>query len=305
MRSSKNGSPVYSRYQSSEKLRTANPKDCKNLTFDALTFFLLMQPDERVLSSCDVTDLIKNSLFLCVLSAPIFIVSLFLAFYFLYCYALSASIFVRNEIQSATLFHRAIVTLQLLELTSRGFAIVPRFAVGSICFFTIPFVVFFLIVFFGFMPMPIVVLVFIAAQTAAATALSRFIGEYLARRVSVRSLLRDTQCRVLGTPRPADLYAYNLWLIASSAEYTDRKTGSPGYVTRKEARLSLDSIDYRPTLTFATVLFYLRCRTVDVHSLPRLIVVLAAATIRSNLRSSLHVSRRLIPHVVDIVTVHS
>ncbi|KYQ59975.1 hypothetical protein ALC60_00981, partial [Trachymyrmex zeteki] len=35
----------------------------------------------------------------------------------------SASVFVWSEIQSATLFHRAIVTLQLLELTSRGFAV--------------------------------------------------------------------------------------------------------------------------------------------------------------------------------------
>ncbi|KYN10858.1 hypothetical protein ALC57_17058 [Trachymyrmex cornetzi] len=32
-------------------LRTANPKDFKNVTFDALSFFLM----ERVLSSCDVT----------------------------------------------------------------------------------------------------------------------------------------------------------------------------------------------------------------------------------------------------------
>ncbi|KYN24365.1 hypothetical protein ALC57_04027, partial [Trachymyrmex cornetzi] len=224
-------------------LRTANPKDCKNLTFDALNFFLLMQPDERVLLSCDVTGLVKNSLSLCVRSAPmsnctlvvapegIFIVSL--AFFFLHCYALSASVFVQSEIQSATLFHRAIVTLQLLELTSRGFAI-------------------------------ILVLVFIAAQTAAAAALS-------------------LKAKSLAVTRLADLYPYHLWLIASSAEYPDRKTGSPGYVTRKEARLSLDSADCRPTLTFATVL-YLRCRTVDVRSLPRLIVVLVAATIRSNLQ---------------------
>ena len=38
----------------------------------------------------------------------------------------------------------------------------PRFAVESIRFF----VAFFLIIFFGFMPMPILVLAFIAAQTA-------------------------------------------------------------------------------------------------------------------------------------------
>jgi len=87
------------------------------------------------------------------------------------CYALSA--FIGAEIQSAVLFHRAIVTLRLLEL-SRIFAIVyrfrqagcsasrgpeapnigrndnapPRFAVDSIRFF----VVFFFVVFFGFMP---------------------------------------------------------------------------------------------------------------------------------------------------------
>ncbi|KYN17599.1 hypothetical protein ALC57_10114 [Trachymyrmex cornetzi] len=194
-----------------------------------------MQPDERVLSSCDVTGLIKNSLSLCVHSAPCTRGHFYRPFgvflSFLYCYALFASVFVRSEIQS--LFHRAIVTLHLLELTSRGFAIV------------IFFVVFFLIVFFGFIPMPILVLVFIAAQTAAATALS----------LKAESL----------AVTHADLYPYHLWLIASSAEYSDRKTGSPGYVTRKEACLSLDSTDCRPTLKFATVL-YLRCRTVDVRS---------------------------------------
>jgi len=52
-----------------QKLRTANPKDCKNLTFDALSFFLLIQLDERMLSSGDVIGLIKNSLSLCVRSA--------------------------------------------------------------------------------------------------------------------------------------------------------------------------------------------------------------------------------------------
>jgi len=96
----------------------------------------------------------------------------------------SAPVFVRSEIQSA--IHRAIVTLQLFELTallsSITFATLatspikdpsapnigrngnapPRFAVGSIRFF----VAFFLIIFFGFMPMPILVLAFIAAQTA-------------------------------------------------------------------------------------------------------------------------------------------
>ncbi|KYN12130.1 hypothetical protein ALC57_15710 [Trachymyrmex cornetzi] len=99
-------------------------------------------------SSAPITGLVKNSLSLCVRSAPtsnctlvvapegIFIVSL--AFFF-HCYALSASVFMQSEIQSATLFHRAIVTLQLLELTSRGFAIrfigeylVRRVSIGEI-----------------------------------------------------------------------------------------------------------------------------------------------------------------------------
>ena len=52
-------------------LRTANPKDFKNVTFDALSFFFfLMQLDERVLSSCDVVDLVKNTSSLCVRSVP-------------------------------------------------------------------------------------------------------------------------------------------------------------------------------------------------------------------------------------------
>jgi len=42
-------------YQSSQMLRTANPKDFKNVTFDMLSFFFfffcLMQLDVRVLSS--------------------------------------------------------------------------------------------------------------------------------------------------------------------------------------------------------------------------------------------------------------
>ena len=50
---------------------TANPKDFKNVTFDVLSFFFfLMQLDERVLSSCDVTGLIKNALSLCIRSVP-------------------------------------------------------------------------------------------------------------------------------------------------------------------------------------------------------------------------------------------
>ena len=44
-------------------LRTANPKDFKNVTFDTLSFFFcLMQLDERVLSNYDVTGLVKNGL---------------------------------------------------------------------------------------------------------------------------------------------------------------------------------------------------------------------------------------------------
>ena len=51
-------------------LRTVNPKDFKNVTFDALSFLFLMQLDERVLSSCDVTDLVKNALSFCLRSVP-------------------------------------------------------------------------------------------------------------------------------------------------------------------------------------------------------------------------------------------
>jgi len=47
-------------------LRTANPKDSKNVTFDTLSFFCLMQLDERVLSNCDWPC--KNALSLCVRS---------------------------------------------------------------------------------------------------------------------------------------------------------------------------------------------------------------------------------------------
>ena len=94
--------------------------------------------------------------------------------------------FVWAEIQSATLLHRAIVTLQLFEMTSRGFAVIyrfrhagrsvdqgsepnigrndnapSRFAVGSIRFFV---TFFFVVFFFDFMPMPILVLAFIARR---------------------------------------------------------------------------------------------------------------------------------------------
>ena len=100
----------------------------------------------------------------------------------------------RSEIQSAALFHRVVVTLQLLELT-RGFVFtvlatlatppiknlsapnidsksnaLSRFTVGSIRFF----VIFFLVVvfFFDFMLMPVLILAFIAVQTVVATTLS-------------------------------------------------------------------------------------------------------------------------------------
>jgi len=51
-------------------LRTANPKDFKNATFDALRFFFfcLMQLDERMLLSCDVHWPCKECvIFLCTL----------------------------------------------------------------------------------------------------------------------------------------------------------------------------------------------------------------------------------------------
>ena len=53
-------------------LRTANPKDFQNITFDALSFFFffLMQLNEQVLSSCDVVGLVKNTLSLCMRSVP-------------------------------------------------------------------------------------------------------------------------------------------------------------------------------------------------------------------------------------------
>jgi len=62
IRSSKIGSSLSLRYQSSQMLRTANPKDFKNVTFDTLSFFFcLMKLDERVLSNCDVTGLAKKN----------------------------------------------------------------------------------------------------------------------------------------------------------------------------------------------------------------------------------------------------
>ncbi|KYN29040.1 hypothetical protein ALC57_01531 [Trachymyrmex cornetzi] len=105
-------------------LRTANSKDFKNVTFDALSFLFPMQLDERVLSSCDVTGLVKNTLSLCVRSVPFSTsISRSPTPAFVRTEIQSAFVFVRSGIQSAALFHRAIVTLQLFELTSRGFAV--------------------------------------------------------------------------------------------------------------------------------------------------------------------------------------
>ena len=58
---------------SSQMLRTANPKDFKNVMFDTLSyffFFCLIQLVERVLLNCDVTGFVKNALSLCVHSVP-------------------------------------------------------------------------------------------------------------------------------------------------------------------------------------------------------------------------------------------
>ena len=55
-------------------LRTANPKDFKNVTlsffFFFFFFFCLMQLDEGMLSNCDVTGLVENALSLCIRSVP-------------------------------------------------------------------------------------------------------------------------------------------------------------------------------------------------------------------------------------------
>jgi len=91
--------------------------------------------------------------------------------FFLRCYILST--FIEAEIQSAALFHRAIMTLQFPRVDApnigrKGNAPL-MIAIDSIRFF----VVFFFVVFFffGFMLMAILVLVFIAVQTAASAAL--------------------------------------------------------------------------------------------------------------------------------------
>ncbi|KYN11073.1 hypothetical protein ALC57_16774 [Trachymyrmex cornetzi] len=271
-------------------LSTVHPKDCKNVTFDALSFFFPMQLDERVLSSYDVTGLVKNALSLCVRSVTVISSPRKSSNRpFWSTTRTIRSVMLRAMIGSLLSF-TAFATLATPPIKDpsapsigRNDNAPPRFAVGSIRFF----IAFFFIVFFffGFMPMPILVLAFIVAQMAAAAALS-------------------LRAESLATTRPVDLCRRHLWLAASSAECPDRKTGNPGYVTRKEARLSLDSTDRLATPTFATVL-YLRCGTVDVRSLPRLIVVLVAATIGSNLRISLHVFRKLVPDVFDVVAVHA
>ena len=110
---------------------------------------------------------------------------------------------------------------------------------------------FFLVVFFGFMPMPILVLTFIAVQTAAEAAFS-LRAESLAvtrpRALSAStsfaaclSLLREY---VMSCSRLANLRPRHLWLVASPAE--GRKTGSPEYVIQKKACLSLDRPFSRP-----------------------------------------------------------
>ncbi|KYN42434.1 hypothetical protein ALC56_03138 [Trachymyrmex septentrionalis] len=168
-------------------LRTANTKDFKNVTFDALSFFFffLMQLDERVLSSCDVVGFVKNTLSLCVRSTAF-----------------------------ATLAAPPIKDPSAPNIGRNGNA-PPRFAVGSIRFFVVFFfvvvVVFF---FFGFMPIPILVLAFIAAQTAAAAALSPRAESLAVMRFRAFSA------------RAADLCPRHLWLIASQVECLGRKTGS-------------------------------------------------------------------------------
>jgi len=131
------------------------------------------------------TPICLTNSFNCTLVAPD---GIFLASFFLCSYTLSmfvrteirfVPVFVRSDIQSVTLLHRAIMTLQFFELTSRCFAVVycfhhvdrsnisrngntpPRFAVRNIRFF----VGFFLIFFFSISCPCRLVLSFIGAQT--------------------------------------------------------------------------------------------------------------------------------------------
>ncbi|KYN20069.1 hypothetical protein ALC57_07575 [Trachymyrmex cornetzi] len=128
-----------------------------------------MQPDERVLSSCDVTGLVKNSLSLCVRSAP-FNTSISHSRYRCRCRTCNLMVITSPRKSSNRLFWsttRIVRSVMLRAVIGKNDNAPPRFAVGSIRFFAI-FVVFSLIVFFGFMPMPILILIFIPAQTAAA-----------------------------------------------------------------------------------------------------------------------------------------
>lgn len=111
--------------------------------------------------------------------------------------------------------------------------------------------------------------------------------------------------RVRDTPRPMDLYLDHLLLIASPTVCLARKTDSREYGIRSEVRLSRDLIGlYLFSLTFAAILYQWR-RTVDVHFLPRLIVVFVTATIRLNLRIRFYVFRKFVPHVVNVITARS
>src|SRR5580765_7957660 len=67
MRSSKIGSSSMLRISVIVQMfRTANPKDCKNATFDAFNFFFLVQPDDWILANADVVvaGLVKIVLYL-------------------------------------------------------------------------------------------------------------------------------------------------------------------------------------------------------------------------------------------------
>ncbi|KYN23144.1 hypothetical protein ALC57_04448 [Trachymyrmex cornetzi] len=140
-----------------------------------------MQPNERMLSSCDVTGLVKNSLFLCVRSAPCTRRHFYRLFGVFTAFATLAAPLIKDP--SA-------------PNVGRNDNAPPRFAVGNIrffiIFFVVFFVVFFLIVFLGFMPMPILVLVFIAAHTAAAAALSLRAESLAVTRASALSYVSRT-----------------------------------------------------------------------------------------------------------------
>jgi len=85
--------------------------------------------------------------------------------------------------------------------------------------------------------------------------------------LSVRLLLRENVTFMFSMLHLADLCPRHLCLFASSAECPGQKSDSPECVTRKEARLSLNSTDRRVTSTF-TIVFPLRCGTINVRLLP-------------------------------------